>query len=253
MNLLDIVLYFGVAAIGSGVNAVAGGGTFLTFPILIMHGMGSVQANIMSTVALWPGSVASALAYKSERQVEKGQLKTFIIISALGSVVGTAVLLLTPEVTFSALVPWLLFVATLIFTFGGRGVKFLNQFSAEVTPSRKLAGFLLQFVIAIYGGYFGAGQGILMLAMLQLMGLTHIHQMNALKTILGSTINAVAVAIFLFSGRVAWDIAVVMIAGAILGGYFGARLSLRFSPQKIRLMVSAVGFAMSAYFFLYGV
>ncbi|MFW0778112.1 MAG: sulfite exporter TauE/SafE family protein [Rickettsiales bacterium] len=253
MDLLDIALYFAIAAIGGGLNSVAGGGTFLTFPVLILGGLSSIQANIVSTIALWPGAVASAFAYRTERDVDSKTLTPFIIISILGASIGTAVLLLTPEQTFSALVPWLLLVAVLVFTFGGKGIAVLRAFSHETTPTQKYAAWMFQFVIAIYGGYFGAGIGILMLAMLQIMGLTHIHKMNALKTILGSTINAVAVFIFLFSGRVVWDVAGVMIIGAIVGGYVGARMSLRVSANKVRALVSVIGFAMSAYFFLYGV
>ena len=245
MALPDIALYLAIAAIGSAVNSVAGGGTFLTFPVLILNGLTPLQANIASTIALWPGSVASAVAFRSQRgHVERERLVPFIIISVLGSAIGTAILLLAPERVFSFLVPWLLLMATLIFTFG----RYLTPHAAG-----KHKAYALQFAIAIYGGYFGAGIGILMLAMLQVWGLTHIHQMNALKTLLGSAINGVAWVIFLFSGRVVWDVAAVMIVGAIVGGYAGARLSLRVDPGKIRALVSAVGFAMSAYFFLYGV
>jgi uncharacterized membrane protein YfcA len=244
MTLLDVLVYFLAGFIGSAINSVAGGGTFLTFPLLIMNGMGALQANIMSTIALWPGSVASAFAYKNERNIDKQQLTKFIVISILGSVVGTVTLLVTPEQTFENLVPWLLLFATMLFTFG-RNLK-LPQSS---TYHGVWLGLLLQFGIAVYGGYFGAGIGILMLAMLHLQGFTHIHQMNALKTILGSTINAVAVFLFLFSGKVIWAVAAVMIAGALAGGYAGAKLALRISPAKVRIVVCVIGFAMTAYFF----
>lgn len=250
MDLLDIVVFFAVSAIGSAINSVAGGGTFLVFPVLILGGMGSIQANIMSTIALWPGSVASAFAYRNERNIEHAKLKQFIIISILGSMVGTITLLATPERTFSAMVPWLLLAATLIFTFGRQMVAWMHK---HPDAKHEALGAILQFFIAVYGGYFGAGIGILMLAMLQLLGFMHIHQMNALKTILGSTINAVAVFIFLFSGKVIWTVAGVMIAGAVVGGYLGARLSLKVSPEKVRLLVSCIGFAMTGYFFVAGI
>ncbi|MFO0389386.1 MAG: sulfite exporter TauE/SafE family protein [Alphaproteobacteria bacterium] len=244
MTLLDVLVYFLAGFIGSAINSVAGGGTFLTFPLLIMNGMGALQANIMSTIALWPGSVASAFAYKNERNVDKQQLTKFIIISILGSIVGTVTLLLTPEQTFESLVPWLLLFATLLFTFG-------RNFALPQSSTHHGAwlGFLLQFGIAVYGGYFGAGIGILMLAMLQLQGFSNIHQMNALKTILGSTINAVAVLLFLFSGKVIWPVAIVMIAGALTGGYAGAKCALKFSPAKVRMVVCIIGFVMTGYFF----
>ncbi len=244
MTLLDICIYFAAGFVGSAINSVAGGGTFLTFPLLILNGMSALQANIMSTIALWPGSVASALAYKNERNIDRKQLTRFIIISILGSVAGTTTLLLTPEQTFEGLVPWLLLFATLLFTFG-RNLKL----PASGSHHGAWLGFLLQFAIAVYGGYFGAGIGILMLAMLQIMGFSHIHQMNALKTILGSTINAVAFGVFLFSGKVIWGVACVMIAGALAGGYFGARFALKISPEKVRFVVCVIGFVMTGYFF----
>jgi uncharacterized protein len=256
MDLLDIVLYFAVAAISGAVNAVAGGGTFLTFPVLILGGLSAVSANIMSTIALWPGAVASAFAYRSEIENDRQALIIFrdflkksILVSILGSILGTAILLMTPEVTFQALVPWLLLFASCIFTFGKRGFRFFNLFG-EMNPRRRFAGYALQFAIAVYGGYFGAGIGILMLAMLQLMGMREIHQMNALKTILGSAINGVAWIIFAFSGKIVWDLAIIMIAGGIFGGYFGARIAVRVPPEKVRILVSVIAFAMTAYFFV---
>lgn len=250
MTLLEISLFFLAAAGGGAINSVAGGGTFLTFPVLTMFGMSSFQANIMSTIALWPGSVSSAFGYRKELFVKKQQLIQFMALSIIGSIAGAQVFLHTPELAFERLVPWLLLGATLIFTFGRKGIGWLNQFSDGVTPGRRMAGVGIQLVIAFYGGYFGAGIGILMLAMLQLIGMHHIHQMNALKTVLGSTINAVAVVMFCLSGHVQWDMAPVMIAGAIIGGYAGTRLALRVSPEKIRWLVSAIGFSMTAYYFL---
>ncbi|MDE3060730.1 MAG: sulfite exporter TauE/SafE family protein [Pseudomonadota bacterium] len=250
MTLPDIALYFAVAAAGSAINSVAGGGTFIVFPVLIFNGLSALQANIMSTIALWPGSISSAAAYRSQLEIEKRRLAGFMAISTLGSAIGTAVLLLTPEKTFSHLVPWLLLGATLIFTFGRR---FPAVFQSRLGEKGKLAAYALQFLIAIYGGYFGAGIGILMLAMLQIMGLEHIHRMNALKAVLGGTINAVAVIIFICSGRVIWSLGAVMIAGAVTGGWLGAKLALRISPRFVRFAISATGGAMTAYFFLHGV
>lgn len=259
MNLQDIVLYAGLSGVAAAINAVAGGGTFLVFPVLILSGLSPVQANIACTMALWPGSLASATAYRGELGRDASELAGFrrflgaaVPVSMAGSALGTALLLLTPERTFSALVPWLLLSATLIFTFGRRALAQLNLFSPGGSGGRRRAAFALQFAIAVYGGYFGAGIGILMLAMLQLMGFSRIHQMNALKTVLGSAINAVAWAVFALSGRVLWPVALVMIAGAVMGGYFGARLALKVPPEKIRAGIGVLGFAMSAYFFLYG-
>jgi uncharacterized membrane protein YfcA len=280
MDYIDFFIFFAVSAIGGAINSVAGGGTFLTFPVFILNGLSPLQANVMSTIALCPGSIASAYAYRSQLDIDRALLKQFMLVNLIGSIIGTAILLTLPEVTFERAVPWLLLFATLLFTFGGRaniplplrervariasrvrGKTIKSPLSSVflrtyfVSPrktvlSLKGRGIALQFLIAIYGGYFGAGQGILMLAMLQLLGFTDIHRMNALKVVMGSAINVVAMVVFIFAGKVVWALAPVMILGAVLGGYLGAHGALKISPQKIRWLVSAIGFAMTAYFFL---
>lgn len=244
MDYIEIISLSAVAVAAGVINAVAGGGTFLTFPVLVMAGLSPLQANVTSTIALWPGSVASAVAYRGEWMQQKEALPRLMLISIAGSALGAAVLLTTPEQRFETLVPWLLLAATLIFTFGPliiARVHFIRH--------PKVA-CVLQCAIAFYGGYFGAGIGILMLAMLQLMGVSAIHRMNALKTVLGSTINAVAVLIFVASGTVVWSAATVMLAGAIAGGYFGAAAAQTWPPAPVRRLVSIIGFAMTAGFFL---
>lgn len=252
MDYKEIIIYFVVCVVAGAINAVAGGGTFLTFPLFVLNGLSPLAANIMSTIALWPGAVASAFAYRKQLTIERKHLKEFIVISLIGSTIGTVMLLMLPEVTFERAVPWLLLFATLLFTFGGRGIRWFHQFSTTPTSGRHTAGLALQLAIAVYGGYFGAGQGILMLAMLQIMGMQDIHRMNAIKSLLGASINAVAFLIFVFSGKVVWTLAPVMILGAILGGYLGSHGALRVSPHKVRILVSAIGFIMTAYFFIHG-
>ncbi len=267
MTFIDYLFAFAVAALGGAVNSVAGGGTFLTFPTLIFLGLSPLQANITSTIALWPGSVASAVAYRREWNKERAQLPMLLAISLAGAAVGAGVLLLTPEQRFAQLVPWLLLIATLIFTFGSTVIRHprlargsrasvkhpgSSKIPAFAGMTGKKGGVILQFFIAFYGGYFGAGIGILMLAMLQLMGLENIHRMNALKTVLGSAINAVAVVIFLFSGMVVWGIGLVMLAGAVAGGWYGASLAQRFSPARVRLLVIVIAWGMTGWFFWQG-
>lgn len=249
MTTLDIFLICLVTFAGGAVNSVAGGGTFLTFPTLILSGVTALQANILSTIALWPGSVASAYAYRKEQKIDTTQIKKLVLVSLAGSAIGTSILLLAPESVFESLVPWLLLFATLLFAFGKRLT--ISGYDKVVGISQ--LGYVLQFFIAVYGGYFGAGIGILMLAALQLAGFSHIHQMNALKTILGSAINAVAVVMFIASGKIIWSLAVFMVAAGIAGGYVGAKLALRVSPAKVRICVVAIGFCMTAYFFVHGI
>lgn len=244
MNTLDIIMLFLAAMTGGAINSVAGGGTFLVFPMLMFSGLSPIQANVTSTIALWPGSVASTFAYKREWSAQKEMLPALMVISIVGAGLGAWVLLTTPEQIFEKLVPWLLLAATLIFTFG--------RFIIARLPfiRRPAVARAMQFGIAFYGGYFGAGIGILMLAMLQLMGLSNIHRMNALKAWLGSAINAVSVVMFVLSGMVVWSVAWVMIAGAVIGGYFGAAVAQKFPPEPVRWFVSAIGVAMTIYFFM---
>jgi uncharacterized protein len=251
-ELLSGAVFFAVSFVAAAINSVAGGGTFLTFPVFILNGLTSTQANIMSTIALWPGVLASAYGYRGELKEDKKRLLPFLGIGMAGGAAGALLFLYTPELVFRQMVPWLLLIATLIFTFGRHGVAMLHQVALPERFRFALA-LLLQVVIAIYGGYFGAGIGILTLAMLQIIGHTHIHRMNALKTVLTGAINAMTALIFILSGKVLWSLAVVMIAGAVSGGYVGARMALRFKPSHVRLLVSAIGFSMSAYFFLHGV
>jgi uncharacterized membrane protein YfcA len=252
MNLLDISLFFIVPAIAAAINSVAGGGTFLTFPVFIFYGLTPLQANIMSTIALWPGTISSTYGYRKELTTDRKKLLPLLIICVIGGTAGSLTLLYTPEVIFRNLVPWLLLAATLIFTFGRYVIVYLHK-KFPHSKEQPLLAMVMQLVIAFYGGYFGAGIGILMLAMLQLMGLSDIHKMNALKTLLAAAINMATVVIFIFAGAVIWNLAAVMIAGGIFGGYVGARLALKVAPQHIRTLVSVIGFLMTAYFFLHDV
>jgi len=250
MTLLTLATFFGVSFIAAAINSVAGGGTFLTFPIFIMNGLSPLQANIMSTIALWPGTLASVYGYRDTLQMDKTQVRPLFLAGLVGGGAGAIVLLDTPDLVFRALVPWLLLGATLLFIFGRRGIALIRLYFPH-RPERPLAGLFMQLAIGFYGGYFGAGIGILTLAMLQIMGLTHIHQMNALKTVLAASVNAVTAIIFMLSGKVLWSIGSVMVCGAVLGGYIGSRLALKIPPDKVRLLVSAIGVSMTVYFFLH--
>lgn len=255
MTLLQGVVLFVAAVLGGILNSVAGGGTFIAFPALLLTGVPSVNANATNTVALWPGSVASARAYASALKVERAVMVVLIVSSLVGGELGAQVLINTPPSTFLRLVPYLLLVATLLFTFGGYITKWAQSHMGKGSAPKwvVLAGTgALQLVIATYGGFFGGGIGILMLSMLAVMGQDNIHTMNALKNLLASCINGVAVITFIIHGAVFWPQAIVMVVGAIAGGYGAAIYAQRLDPKLVRRFVIAVGFAVTIYFFIRG-
>jgi len=243
---MTFLLLIAAAFAAGAINSVAGGGSFLTFPSLIFSGVTPVMANASSTVALVPGTVASILAYQGDvRNLNEKYLKLWLVVSLVGGAAGAWLLLITSDKTFRQVAPWLLLFATLLFAFG-------NQVS--VAMKGRLHGnvfwmLLLLFPIAVYGGYFGGGIGIMFLAALRLYGMTEIHGMNGIKTILGGTLNALAAVIFIVNREVAWKPALVMAVAAIGGGYAGPRLARRMKPSAIRGLVITVGVTMTAYFF----
>ncbi len=268
MTLPQACLLLLAAVLGGALNAVAGGGSFFTFPALLLAGVAPISANATSTVALWPGSVASASAYRAELAGQRERLLALGSISVAGGILGAVVLLHTSQTLFLRMVPFLLLLATLVFAFGGRATLALRarlgrdrdeageddagESKAGERPSWiGMAGTAaVQFAVAFYGGFFGGGIGIMMLALLAALGMTNIHAMNALKTVLQACINGVAVLAFVIAGAVAWPQALLMIAGAVAGGYGGATVAQRIDPKRVRLAVIVIGFALSIYFFV---
>ncbi|HSM86667.1 MAG TPA: sulfite exporter TauE/SafE family protein [Candidatus Limnocylindrales bacterium] len=252
MSSSEIILLFSAAVLGGAVNSVAGGGGFIAFPALLFTGMPSINANATNTVALWPGTLASTGAYR--KALNGGLLKRIlplIIITFLGSVVGSVLLLRTRVSTFDKMVPWLLLGATVLFSFGGKITRWITGHHTEGGPSRMrvLGVTLLQACVAVYIGYFGAGVGIVMLALLAIMGMENIHSMNGLKTLLATCGNAMAVVIFIFAHAVYWPQALLMVVGAALGGYMGAWYAQKLDPRRVRYIVIAIGYSMTCYFF----
>lgn len=236
-----------LAAFGAGLmNSVAGGGTFLTFPALVFSGVPSVMANATSTVAVFPGSLASAWAYRRDFPRIPGLPTSAMLgLSILGGGLGALLLIWTPEKTFDAVVPWLLLAATLLFAAGKKMTPILRR-HMQVGPATL---GILQFAIAVYGGYFGGAMGIMMLALFSLYGLDDIHSMNALKTLLAGLLNAVAVVCFVVAGQVAWPPALMMLVSSVLGGYAGARIAQKMNPNHVRWAVIAIGLFMTGVFF----
>ncbi len=234
-------------------NALAGGGTILTYPTLLFLGESAIVANATSTIALLPGAAASMWGYRREVGRHRGWLKTLLVPSLLGGAAGSVLLLATPAKTFERLAPFLILFATALFLLQGRLARTgRSTGAAPPSPRRLAAALLFQFGVAVYGGYFGAGIGILMLATLGFLGLSDIHAMNGLKNFFGMCINAVAAAYFIARGAVAWPAAVVMIGGAIAGGYGGARFARRIGREKSRAAVAVIGFGIAALLFLRG-
>jgi uncharacterized membrane protein YfcA len=244
-----MVLFFAAAA-GGALNSVAGGGTFISFPALLFTGMPPVNANATSTVALWPGSLAGIGAYRNSLQRGNGHsLTAMVIVSLIGGALGALLLLHTPQATFMRLVPYLLLSATLIFAFGNKINAALRSLTTSSKPRLAAGTGLFQLLVAIYGGFFGAGIGILFLALLAVMGIRNIHSMNAHKNLLVSCVNGVAVVTFVIARAVAWPQAALMIMASMAGGYGAGHYAQKVSPHLVRRFVILVGCAITLYFF----
>jgi len=240
-----------LSAIAAGVmNAIAGGGTLLTFPALTMT-MSDVAANVTSTVALMPGSLAGAWGYRKQLDECSRWVWLLSIPSLVGGAIGSLLLIVLDPSVFRMVVPWLVLLAAVLFLLQPRLSGYIQRHRPAGPPSRRSLAVILvcQLFISIYGGYFGAGIGILMLSSLGFLGLKSIHQMNALKTLLAFGINAISVVLFIFGGQIHWRYGIIMAGAAIVGGYFGARLALLMKPIYVRWIVIVMGFTLAAYFF----
>ena len=250
MDLHTYIFLFFAGVLGGALNAVAGGGSFIAFPALMFAGVPPIAANATNTVALWVGVTASSGAYRKHFDISRRVMVPLAVTSVIGGIGGAFLLLRTPANTFLHVLPWLMLGATLLFLFGGRlarGSK--NGLAHDATVTAIAVAAIFELVVAVYGGYFGGGVGIMNLAMLAALGMTDIHAMNALKVVLGGIINAMAVVTFTVAKAIAWKPGVIMIAGAIVGGYFGAHYAQKLPQPWIRAFVIAVGTGMTVYFF----
>lgn len=236
------------AALGAGLmNAIAGGGSFLTFPALVFTGVPSIVANATSTVALFPGALASAFAYRHDfNGLDKIPIKPAIGVSIAGGIVGALLLLFTSQKTFDVIIPWLLLAATAVFALGPRIMKRVKP-QSWMGPKTLTT---LQFFVGVYGGYFGGAVGIIMLAVWTVAGLRNIHAMNGGRTLLGGIMNAAAVVCFIIAGKVWWLQTSIMLVSAVIGGYAGARLARRTNPYRIRTLIIIISIAVTVAFFL---
>ena len=250
LNFHTAMYLFFAGALGGAINAVAGGGSFVAFPALLFTGVPPVPANATNTLALWIGTTASGGAYRNRMKIPRRVMIPLIITSVIGGLLGALLLIKTPAQTFLRVLPWLLLGATLLFAFGRYLTRYIAGGISHDSSNAAIAGAsFFELGVAVYGGYFGGGIGIMNLAMLAALGMTDIHEMNLLKVILGGVINGVATVTFIVTKAIVWPQAIVMTLGAIVGGYSSAHYAQKLPQSWIRGFVIAVGTAMTIFFF----
>src|SRR5215213_3658209 len=245
---MDVTLLQGLAMVAAAfvaglMNSIAGGGTLVTFPVLLGLGLDPKVANATSTVALWPGLFGGLWGFRRETANSRPILVRLGLTSVVGGAVGAILLILTPSETFARLVPFLIFFATALFILQEPISRRLGMAAAAENPRARwwLGAIVFQFFSSVYGGYFGAGNGILMLAALGVLGLNELNRANGIKNFLGICINAVAVLIFSVAGYVVWQDALLMACGALAGGYFGANMAMRVGQKWVRRGIVLIG------------
>ncbi len=268
MIFINILVLLAASVLGGTLNGVAGGGSFITFPALIYVGVPPIQANATSTAGLWPASASAAWALRQELARQNKKLLLVLGLSSfVGGVAGAILLIKTPQATFTLLIPFLMLLATVLFAISPlvnarlkqRALARQKERGAEGSEPRlswfSLIGIaLLQLVISTYGGYFGGGIGILMLASLGLMGMQDINEMNAVKNALAACINGVAIITFIVLGAIVWQYVLIMIVGTLAGGYGGVYYARKLDPRIVRGFIILVGCVMTVYFlFKYGI
>jgi len=236
------------AALAGGMNALAGGGTLVTFPSLLAFGVSPVAANATSTVALVPGGLSAFWGFRQDVAGDRKELMLMAAPSLVGGALGALLVLWVGNKTFARVVPWLIYGATFLFVAQAPIRRWIDRrIGADNHRHRRVLQVLMQFAIAIYGGFFGAAMGILMLAMLGLVGHDNLSRMNGLKNFAGVAINLTAAAIFVAGGQVRWPLALAMMAGSMAGGYAAARGSRHVNPKWVRAFVVVIGVVMGTY------
>lgn len=243
-------MYIALAALGAGfINALAGGGTLITFPVLTALGVPAVQANITNTVALCPGYFGGSWAQRADLRDQRSRIRVLLPVALLGGLTGGFLLLMTGEKLFRAVVPWLILLAVLLLAFQPLVKKWLMKPHPAAGPSKRHQVIAALAVLpgAVYGGYFGAGLGVVLLAVLGFSFHDSLTRINALKQLLSLTTNVAAAVFFLFSDQVIWPVALVMAGCALLGGWVGGKLASVLNPAVFRWLIVAAGLVVFVY------
>lgn len=255
MSLFREATVVAAAFAAGSINAIAGGGTLISFPALLGVGLTGQQANVTSTIALWPGSVGGFLGHREDIKDSLPLALRMLGPSLAGGLIGAGLMLATPARIFDHLIPWLILTATLLMVANDPIARRLGQAPPHArSQTWWAAAMAFQFLVGLYGGFFGAGIGILMLAAMGLLGLTDIHQMNGIKNLLSLSINFVAILCFLASewmfrhGNVVWHLAALMAVAAMAGGLFGSHMAHRVGRKAVRVLVIAVGFCLTGWY-----
>ena len=250
--IIEILFLLLAGFLGGFVNSVAGGGSFITFPALLVVGVPPVSANATNTFASCSGYLSGAYAFRHDLRAHSHELPRFLVLSLLGGIGGAWLLLQTPEWLFRDAIPWLLLFATLLFIFGTRINALFRQLCSMHRHASRAGRLLLMLIllgIAVYGGFFNAGLGIIILSYLALAGHTDINAMNGLKLLISSAVSLVAIALFIYDGVIAWHQGTLVLLGTLTGGYVAARLSRQLPQAWVRRFVIAASIAITAWFF----
>lgn len=246
MSMPELLLIAVAGIVAGGVNAIAGGGIFFIFPAMLAAGLPPITATASSAIAVWPGHAAALPAYRDRLAALRAGLGRRVVVAVAGGLAGALLLLWTGDRAFARLIPWLLLIATLLFAFGP---KLRSLMPGELGRTGAVAA-AVELAFAVYGGYFGAGLGVLLMACYALLGHDDIHDANALKNLVASVITAVSIATFALSGVVAWPAALAGLAGAVAGGWLAARWARRVPAVWLRRGVIATGALLTVHFFL---
>lgn len=245
MTIFELSLLVSASFIAGIINSIAGGGSFLTFPALVFTGVPTIAANATSAVAVFPGYLSGALGFSKElKEYPKSKFLLLIMLSIMGGIGGSLLLLITPASVFSYIIPWLLGFATLLFAFG----DFVGKWAKKNSNSNGITGNLATLIVCIYGGYFNGGLGIVLLALFSTLGLRDIHLMNGLKNIMSFALSAASVVTFAIAGIVFWQQAFIMMIATTIGGYFGVVVARKLSKNTIRVIIVLIGLIMTIIF-----